>query len=133
MRVYETPSCKRICDMSLDELDSGQIVFKDIDSIFDIIRDNCGDEFTDDFRKLMDDFLYFNSEWAIEESTSLYESDIDYAAELERLEQLERNMYAIRKTARMLQQRIALMNLNKSSSFSKIQSDIDDIVSLSNS
>lgn len=133
MRVYETPSGKRICDMSLDELDSGQIVFKDIDSIFDIIRDNCGDEFTDDFRKLMDDFLYFNSEWAVEESTSLYESDIDYAAELERLEQLERNMYAIRKTARMLQQRIALMNLNKSSSFSKIQSDIDDIVSLSNS
>ena len=133
MRVYETPLGKRICDMSLDELDNGQVVFKNIDSIFDIIRDNCGDEFTEDFRKLMDDFLYFNSEWAVEESTSLYESDIDYAAELERLEQLERNMYAIRKTARMLQQRIDLMNLNKSSSFSKIQSDIDDIVALSNS
>lgn len=129
MRVYETPLGKRICDMSLDELDNGQVVFKNIDSIFDIIRDNCGDEFTEDFRKLMDDFLYFNSEF----SADNYNAEAEYDAELDRLEHLERSMYAIRKTASRLQQRIALMNLNKSSSFSKIQSDIDDIVSLSNS
>lgn len=129
MRVYETPLGKRICDMSLDELDNGQVVFKNIDSIFDIIRDNCGDEFTEDFRKLMDDFLYFNSEF----SADNYNAEAEYDAELDRLEHLERDMYAIRKTASRLQQRISLMNLNKSSSFSKIQSDIDDIVALSNS
>lgn len=131
MRVYETPSGKKICDMRLDELEDGQMVFKDMDSIFRVIRENCGDEFADDFRKLLDDYEYFNSEYICDSALRTEDAELD--KELERLETLERNMYSIRKLAKLLQQKISLMNFNKSSAFKDIVYDIDSIVTLSNS
>lgn len=131
MRVYETPSGKKICDMRLDELEDGQMVFKDMDSIFRVIRENCGDEFADDFRKLLDDYEYFNSEYICDSALRTEDAELD--KELERLEALERNMYSIRKLAKLLQQKISLMNFNKSSAFKDIVYDIDTIVTLSNS
>ena len=131
MRVYETPSGKKICDMRLDELEDGQMVFKDMDSIFRVIRENCGDEFADDFRKLIDDYEFFNSEYIYDSTMRTEDAELD--KELERLEALERNMYSIRKLAKLLQQKISLMNFNKSSAFKDIVYDIDTIVTLSNS
>ena len=130
MRVYETPSGKKICDMRLDELEDGQMAFKDMDAIFNVIRENCGDEFADDFRKLLDDYEYFNSEYIYDATMRTEDAELD--KELERLEELERNMYSIRKLAKLLQQKISLMNFNKSSAFKDIVYDIDTIVTLSN-
>ena len=65
MNVFETPAGKFLCDMSLVENKSkfdGVYTFADSETIIDIIRANCGDQFADAFSKLLEDFNFLNTE-----------------------------------------------------------------------
>ena len=87
MNVFETPVGKFICDMQLVENKSkfdGVYTFADTKTIIDIIRANCGNQFADDFSKLLDDFIFLNTEVLYDHLLDLEVSD-DATDEAEKL------------------------------------------------
>ena len=136
MNVFETPAGKFLCDMSLMENKSkfdGVYTFADSETIIDIIRANCGDQFADAFSKLLDDFIFLNTEVLYDH---LLDQDIsdDASDEAERLAgcvsaQTERfsDIYRISKRAEC---ELKALTFGLSGKFKKVFSSLNEIKEL---
>ena len=147
MRVYNTPQGKFLCRMDLackKILDDFWFYsIEDLESIIDIIRSGCGDEFASDFGKLLQDYNDFTEESMTDavcynsenedDSENADDSDTDYdLCELEsRLEAVETKMTQINKLCKSASGLLAILSFGQKSKFGDILKDLKEIEKLS--
>lgn len=141
MRVYDTPSGKFLCDMDLKEkkiLDDFLFYsINDVESVIDIIRSGCGDEFASDFGKILQDFNYLTEETLTDaicyNSENRDEDDTDYdLCELEdRLEATEKKLSQIHKLCKSASGLLSILSFGQKSKFDGILKDLKEIERLS--
>ena len=141
MRVYNTPNGKFLCDMSLKEKkildDFWFYSIPDVESIIDIIRSGCGDEFATDFGKLLQDFndfteetlsdaICYNSENADEIGTCYEINELE-----DRLEAAEKKLAQIHKLCKSASGLLSILSFGQKSKFGDILKDLKEIEKLS--
>ena len=141
MRVYDTPQGKFLCNMNLEckkILDDFWIYsIEDVESIIDVIRSGCGDEFASDFGKLLQDYNDFTEESLTDavcySTENADEDDTDYdICELEdRLEAVEKKLTQINKLCKSASGLLAILSFGQKSKFGDILKDLKEIERLS--
>ena len=142
MRVYDTPQGKFLCDMNLEckkILDDFWIYsIEDIQSIIDIIRSGCGDEFASDFGKLLQDYNDFTEESLSDvvcyntENSDDNDTDYDICELEDRLEATEKKLSQIHKLCKSASGLLAILSFGQKSKYSDILKDLKEIERLSN-
>ena len=141
MRVYDTPNGRFLCDMDLipqKAMDDFYIyTINDLSTIIEIIRSGCGDQFANDFGKLLQDFNDFTEETLCDavcyQTENQVESDIDYDYEAmeNRLESAEGKLSKINKLCKSSAGLLAILSFGRKDKFAEILRDLKEIERLS--
>lgn len=147
MRVYDTPNGRFITSMDvvpkkcIDECEIYTI--SDLDTVIDIIRSGCGDDFANDFRKIMDDLDYFNSETLEDAIVCAMEAEIedrdlendtlsrDLRSAEKKLKSAEKHLSDINAIVKSLQKFVMILSFGQAEKYKDLIKDLNRIEKLS--